>query len=177
MYHYSFFLPAPWGSKVGGGLKEFDTCCGLAVLWAKNLDEDGKVLWNLGPPVLKIYAWNVFSFGPGACQKKPKMKRSGAQSLKVWNVCKPYYLLHLSHVGDLRGQSSEGRRGSFGGFFEKLRRSSALNANVGAVSSCTCVATGVPWALLGSTWTRSKGHRMAQVFAFFCEFLSFLRYS
>ena len=54
MYHYSFFLPAPWGSKVGGGLKEFDTCCGLAVLWAKNLDEDGKVLWNLGAHVFKI---------------------------------------------------------------------------------------------------------------------------
>ena len=39
---------------MGGGLKEFDTCCGLAVLWAKNLDEDGKVLWNLGPQVWKI---------------------------------------------------------------------------------------------------------------------------
>lgn len=122
-------------------------------------------------PGVENFAWNVFSFGPGACQKKPKMKCSGAQSLKVRNVCKPYYLLHLSHLGDLRGQSSEGRRGSFGGFFEKLRRSSVLNANVGAVSSCTCVATGVPWALLGSTWTRSKGQRMAQVFAFLRVFI------
>ena len=63
------------------------------------------------------------------------------------------------------------RWGSFGGFLEELRRSSVLNANVGAVSSCTCVATGVPWALLGSTWTRSKGQRMAQVFAFLRVFI------
>ena len=106
-------------------------------------------------PGVENFAWNVFSFGPGPCQKKPKMKCSGAQSLKVRNVCKPYYLLHLSHLGDLRGQSSEGRRGSFGGFFEKLRRSSVLNANVGAVSRFTWVAMGGPWAVLGSTWTPS----------------------
>ena len=41
------------------------------------------------------------------------------------------------------------------GFFVELRRSSVLNANVGAVSRRTCVAMGVPWALLGSTWTLS----------------------
>ena len=45
------------------------------------------------------------------------------------------------------------RWGSLGGFFEELRRSSVLNANVGAVSRCTWVAMGVPWALLRSTWT------------------------
>ena len=37
----------------------------------------------------------------------------------------------------------------------ELRRSSVLNANVGAVSRRTCVAMGVPWELLGSTWTLS----------------------
>ena len=52
------------------------------------------------------------------------------------------------------------------GFFEELRRSWVLNANVGAVSRRTCVAMGVPWALLGSTWTLSMGHRMAQVLLF-----------
>ena len=47
------------------------------------------------------------------------------------------------------------RWGLFGGFFEELRKSSVLNANVGAVSRSTWVAMGGPWAVLGSTWTPS----------------------
>ena len=80
-----------------------------------------------------------------------------------------YYTWATSEVSADR--SSEGRRGSLGGFFEKLRRSSVLNANVGAVFRCTCVGLGVPWALLGSTWTRCMGHLMAQAFVFLRVFV------
>ena len=57
---------------MGGGLKEFDTCCGLAVLWAKNLDEDGKVLWNLGPLVLKISLGMSSLLALGLAKRSPR---------------------------------------------------------------------------------------------------------
>ena len=68
------------------------------------------------------------------------------------------------------------RWGSLGGFFEELRRSSVLNANVGAVSRCTWVAMGGPWALLGSTWAPSWATAWPKCSVFW-SFLSFLGHS
>ena len=85
-----------------------------------------------------------------------------------------YYTWATSEVAWAR--SSEGLRGSFGRFFEELRRSSVLSANVGAVSKRTCVAIVVLWALLRSTGTLSWATAWPK-WSFFGAFLWFLGHS
>ena len=85
-----------------------------------------------------------------------------------------YYTWATSEV--VRERPSDDRWGSLVRFFEELRRSSVLNANVGAVSRCTWVAMGGPWALLGSTWAPSWATAWPKCSVFW-SFLSFLGHS
>lgn len=73
-------------------------CC-----WRRIWVKMGRFCGILGPWCWK-FGLKCLSFGAGAVQKRPKMKCSGAWSLKFWNVCKAYYLLHFSHLGGRMGQ-------------------------------------------------------------------------
>ena len=108
----------------------------------------GAMCAKFGLKCLFFKPWGFPKEGQDEVLKGAILKTLECLQTILFTTLEPHQRSHGPGLRTVCGAFSEG-------FFVELRRSSVLNANVGAISRRTCVAMGVPWALLGSTWTLS----------------------
>ena len=103
------------------------------------------------------------------------MEYSMVQSLKLWNVSKTYYLLHLSHVGGRMGQVfGRVRWGLVGGFFCGASKKFGVECECRRSLKAHLRGHGGPLGALRVNLDALMGHCMAQVLVFLKDFLGFL---
>ena len=89
------------------------------MVWAKNLDEDGKVLWNLGPLVLKIWVKMSF-FWPWGC---PKEAQDGAFKGAIFEILECLQTILFTTLQPPRRSHGPSLRTAGGAFSEGFLRS------------------------------------------------------